>query len=281
MDDPPGDPARVPMAVAVRDPLPRTRPRPPSPGIAAVLGVLETLDRQGSAGLADLCSATGLPKSTLHRACAAMEERGFVERRDEGRYALAIRAVELGTRSSSSALAAAFRAEAAELRRLHDETACLVVLDGGDALFIAKVETTQAVRLVTRVGSRLPAFAAASGRVLLAALAPDAVDAMYAGGELVTPTGRRLDGLGELHRILGRARANGYAENVNETALGLTCLAVPITGTGGRVLAAMTLCVPAGRMDAARRERMLADLAVAAGRASATIRAIHKPAGGG
>src|SRR5579871_1607649 len=60
MDDPPGDPARVPTAVAVRDPLPRTRPRPPSPGIAAVLGVLETLDRQGSAGLADLCSATGL-----------------------------------------------------------------------------------------------------------------------------------------------------------------------------------------------------------------------------
>jgi DNA-binding IclR family transcriptional regulator len=272
------------VAVAVRGAArPTSAPPPPSravsPGIAAVLGVLEALDRRGPAGLAELATATGLPKTTLHRACTAMEERGFVERLGEGRYALAPRAVELGTRSSCSALTSAFQAEAADLRERHNETACLVVLDGADALFIAKVETTQAVRLVTRVGSRLPAFAAASGRVLLAAMAPEAVDALYAEAELVTPTGRRLDGLGELHRILGRARANGYAESVNETSLGLSCMAVPITGGGGHVLAALTLCVPAGRMDGPRRALLLADLRVAGARVSASVRAIHKPAG--
>ena len=152
-----------------------------------MLGVLEALDRLGASGLAELSAATGLPKTTLHRACAAMEERGFVERVGEGGYALASRAVELGTRSSCSALVSVFEAEAAGLLARHDETTCLVVLDDRDALFIGKVETSQAVRLVTRVGSRLPAFAAASGRVLLAALEPAHVDRLLAGVDLVDP----------------------------------------------------------------------------------------------
>ncbi len=266
------------MAVAVRERTPSPG-RAASPGIAAVLGVLEALDRLGEAGLGELGAATGLPKTTLHRACTAMEERGFVERAGECGYVLGRRAVALGTRSRSSALASAFEAEAAALLERHNETTCLVVLDGADALFIAKVETSQPVRLVTRVGSRLPAFAAASGRVLLAAMPPAGVDRLLAGTELVTPVGSRLRGLDELHAILDRARLNGYAENVDETALGLRCLAVPITGACGETLAAMTLCVPAGRIDGRRRRLLLADLRSAGLRASASLRAINKPPG--
>jgi IclR family acetate operon transcriptional repressor len=248
--------------------------------MAAVLGVLEALDRQGTCGLGELSAATGLPKTTLHRACAAMEERGFVERVGDAGYALASRAVELGARSSCSALVSAFEAEAAGLIARHDETTCLVVLDGPDALFIAKAETSQAVRLVTRVGSRLPAFAAASGRVLLAALPPAAVDRLLARVELVTPVGRSMR-LAEIHEILDRARADGYAENVNETSLGLRCMAVPITAPDGATVAAITLCVPSGRIDRRRRRLMLADLRSAGLRASASLRAIHKPPGTG
>jgi DNA-binding IclR family transcriptional regulator len=266
------------MAVAVREhDRPSAPERPPSPGIAAVLGVLEALDRVGTSGLAELAAATGLPKTTLHRACAAMEERGFVRRSEPAAYSLGPRAVELGTRSSGSALVEAFQAEAGELLARHDETTCLVVLEGADALFIAKVETSQAVRLVTRVGSRLPAFAAASGRALLAALPPAEVDRLLAGVDLVTPVGDRLDGLDEVHRILDRVRARGYAENVDETSRGLRCMAVPVTGASGTTVAAMTLCVPTGRIDASRRARMLADLRASGARVSAALRAIGQP----
>jgi DNA-binding IclR family transcriptional regulator len=268
------------MAVAVGERAPKRRSAAPtravSPGIAAVLGVLEALDQLGPSGLAELSTATGLPKTTLHRACTAMEERGFVERCGDGGYTLAPRTVELGTRSASSALVSAFEAEAAGLLARHDETTCLAVLDGTDALFIAKAETSQAVRLMTRVGSRLPAFAAASGRVLLAAQPPAAAEQLLAGVELVTPVGRRLRP-DELDRILDRARAEGYAENVNETSLGLHCLAVPIVAAGGATVAAMTLCVPSGRIDRRRRTVLLADLRTAGLRASATLRAVHKP----
>ena len=83
-------------------------------------------------------------------------------------------------------------------------------------------------------------------------------EASYAGDtstDLVTPVGRRMR-LDELHAILDRARADGHAENVNETSLGLECMAVPITAAGGATVAAITLCVPSGRIDRGRRRRM-------------------------
>ena len=142
----------------------------------------------------------------------------------------------------------------------HDETVCLAVIDGDESVFVAIEETTQPVRLQTWVGRRAPAFASASGRVILAARAPAAVAAEYGGRALVTPTGRRLQTIGELEAILARVRADGFAENHEETAAGLYTASVPIVNETGTVLAAMTMCVPTSRMYPGRRDGLLADL---------------------
>ena len=239
---------------------PARRPGARSPGISAVLDVLELLDREGPTTLADLARETGIAKSTLHRVCSIMFERGWAARDAQtGQIELGPRVAWLAHTAPVSPLAAGFHGVARRLVARHNETTCLTVLDGRDSVFIAKEETTHPVRLVTAVGSRLPAFAAASGRVLLADRPADEVAALYAGCDLTTPTGRELDGLDELFGILSEARSRGYAENVDETALGLHCLAVPV-GPPGRVAAAITLCVPTGRMSAARRREMLPDL---------------------
>jgi len=235
-----------------------------SPGISAVLDVLDVLDVHGPATLAQLARETGTAKSTLHRVCTMMSERGWIARDALSGY------IELGPRVASlaratpvSPLTAGFHGVARRLLDRHNETTCLTVLDGRDSVFIAKEETTHAVRLVTPVGSRLPAFASASGRALLADRTEEEIRALYEGSELVTPTGRRLDGVQELLEILRDTRRCGYAENVDETALGLHCLAVPV-GPPGRVVAAITFCVPTGRMSAARRLEMIPDLLGAA-----------------
>ena len=243
---------------------PARRPGAGSPGISAVLDVLEVLDREGPTTLADLARETGIAKSTVHRVCSIMFERGWAVRDAQtGHIELGPRVAWLAHTAPVSPLAAGFHGVARRLVARHNETTCLTVLDGRDSVFIAKEETTHPVRLVTAVGSRLPAFAAASGRVLLADRPADEVEALYAGCDLTTPTGRRLAGLDELFGILSEARRRGYAENVDETALGLHCLAVPV-GPPGRVAAAITLCVPTGRMSAARKREMLPDLLGAA-----------------
>ncbi len=231
-----------------------------SAGVGAVLGVLEALSREQPAGLARLARETGVAKSTLHRTCAAMTARGWLRRDPASReFLLGPRALALGHPPIQVALADRFPATARRLVDRHNETTCLTVLSGTESVFVAKVETTHPVRLVTQVGSRLPAFASASGRVLLADLDPAVVDQLYADEDLVTPTGVRIGTVLDLHRILETCRARGYAENVDETSLGLHCIAVAV-GEPSAVIAAITFCVPSGRMSEDRRRQMLGDL---------------------
>jgi DNA-binding IclR family transcriptional regulator len=245
--------------------------RPGSPGVHAALSVLELLVARGPLALADLASELGLAKSTLHRVCAILVDRGWAVRDPDGRFDLGIRAIGLGARSADLPIVTAFRGVAANLLTRHDETVCLAVLDGGESVFIALEETSQPVRLVTRVGSRTPAFASASGRVMLAGWQPAGVTAEFGGRALVTPTGRRLRSVSELHDILDGVRQHGFAENEEDTAAGLYALSVPIRNSGDLVLSALTLCVPTSRMNAARREVLVGDLRVAGDRLSLDV----------
>jgi IclR family acetate operon transcriptional repressor len=234
-----------------------------SAGIAAVLDVLDRLDRVGAASLSQLSRETGIPKSTMHRVCLAMAERGWVAReRETGLIGLGPRAALIARSAPASTLISIFEPVAAELVAHHNETSCLTVLEGRDSVFIAKRETTHPVRLVTALGSRLPAFASASGRAMLAELPSEEIERLYAGTELVTPTGRRLGGLRELERLLVQVRARGFAESIDETALGLHCLAVPLRHAPGG--AAITFCVPSGRMNERRRSELIAALRLSA-----------------
>jgi DNA-binding IclR family transcriptional regulator len=235
-----------------------------SPGVHAALSVMELVVTQGPLGLGDLARELQLPKSTLHRICAILVERGWALRDEQGRFEPGVRAVGLGSRAADLPIITGFRHAVAAMMARHDETICLAVLDRDESVFVAIEETTQPVRLQTWVGRRAPAFASASGRVFLAARPADAVAAEYGGRPLITPTGRRLRSTGELTEILDRVRADGYAENDEDTAAGLYTASVPIVNGSETVIAAMTVCVPTSRMDPERRERILADL-IAAG----------------
>ena len=237
-----------------------------SPGVHAALSVMELVVTQGRLGLGDLARELQLPKSTLHRICAILVDRGWALRDEQGRYEPGVRAIGLGSRAANLPIVTGFRHAVADLMTRHDETVCLAVVDGDESVFVAIEETTQPVRLQTWVGRRAPAFASASGRVILARRPPEAVAAEYGGRALVTPTGRRLQTIGELEAILARVRADGFAENHEETAAGLYTASVPIVNETGTVLAAMTMCVPTSRMYPGRRDLLLADL-IAAGEA--------------
>jgi IclR family KDG regulon transcriptional repressor len=240
--------------------VPLAEPVGRSPGVHAALSVVEALVAASPASLVDLSRRLGLPKSTLHRICAILVERGWAIRDQQGRYEPGVRAIGLGSRASDLPIITGFRHAVSGLMSRYDETTCLAVLDGTETVFIAIEETTQPVRLLTWVGRRTPAFASASGRVILAGRPPDAIAAEYGGRPLITPAGRRLRSLAELHEILERVRADGHAENHEETAAGLFTASVPVTNEAGRVLAALTICIPTSRLTDALRERVIADL---------------------
>jgi IclR family KDG regulon transcriptional repressor len=234
-----------------------------SAGVHATLAVLDLLATQPLLGLSEISRELGLAKSTLHRILAVLVERGWAVRDPEGRFTLGIRALRLGSSSADLPIVTAFRTVAAEFLTQHDETIMLAVLDGSESLFLAVEETSQPIRLVTHVGSKTQAFASASGRVVLASHSPASVAALFGGQLLVTPTGRRLNGVAELQSILDEVRARGYAENHEETADGLYAASVPVVNADHVTIAALTTCVPVCRLDDTRRDRIVADLRTA------------------
>jgi len=243
--------------------VPRLDPRTAgSPGVHAALSVIEHIVSHGPLGVAELARDLELPKSTLHRICAVLVERGWAVRDERGRFEPGLRALSVGSRASDLPIVTGFRHAVAPLLERHDETVCLAVLDGADSVFIAIEETTKPVRLMTWVGRRSPAFASASGRVLLAGRPAGAVDALLGTVPLVTPTGREV-ARGELHAILDAVRRAGFAENDEETAEGLYSASVPIVNGAGESIVAITMCVPTSRAGAARRRALVDDLRAA------------------
>ncbi len=231
-----------------------------STGVHATLAVLDLLAARSPLSLSEIARELELAKSTVHRVCSVLVERGWAVRDDEGRFDLGIRALRLGSASSELPIVTAFRTVAAEFLTRHDETIALAILDGVESLFIALEETSQPVRLVTHVGSKTPAFASASGRVVLASRPPATVAARFAGQLLVTPTGRRLNGVAELEAILADVRERGFAENWEETAEGLFAASVPVANDEGVTLCALTTLIPISRMTPGRRDVIVEDL---------------------
>lgn len=239
--------------------------RSTSRGVNATLWILDLLAARGPLHLSELARELPVPKSTIHRICSVLVDRSWAVRDEQGRFQLGIRAFAMTVAGSDLPIVTAFRTVAASLLTRHNETVCLAVLDGDESVYVAIEETSHPVRLVTRVGSRTPAFASASGRVILAGRSPSAIDAEFAGRPLVTPTGRRLNGVAELQAILDVVRRSGYAENNGETAIGLYAASVPVENAAGAIIAALTTCIPTSRITAERHGPLLDDL-VAAGR---------------
>lgn len=233
--------------------------------------MLEALIARAPLSLSDLTAELNIPKSSLFRVCAVLADRGWLLRNSDSRYVLGIRAFGLTAQSGEYPIVRAFRSIAADLLTRHNETVCLAVLDSDDSTFIALEETTHPVRLVTHVGSRTPAFASASGRVMLADRTPGVVAAQFAGRPLVTPTGRRLRDVNELLEILRQVNRDGFAENHDETAVGLHALSVPVRNAAGSVLAALTICVPTSRMTPARQQQLITDMQDAGRRFSESV----------
>lgn len=248
-----------PVGATVIEPGADRRPST-SAGVKATLAVLDLLAARSPLSLSEISRELGVAKSTLHRICAVLVDRGWAVRDGDGRFSLGIRALRLGSSSSELPIVTAFQTVAVEFLTRHDESIALAILDGFESLFVALEETSQPVRLVTHVGSKTPAFASASGRVVLASHPPASVAAMYGGKLLVTPTGRRLNGVAELQAILAEVGEQGYAENVEETADGLYAASVPVTNDDRVTLAALTTLVPVSRITPERRALIVADL---------------------
>ncbi len=200
--------------------------------------------------LEELTSASGLPKPTAYRILRLLMDNGLVERELRGkRYAVGPRlcALSLSVQMRSPRR----RERQAILARLVDaigETCNLTMLDGQEVVYVDRVETSANVRLHMQAGSRVPLHCTASGKLLLAQMAPDQVARLLGTGPLARYTERTIVSMDALMHALDKIRATGVGTDIGEYLEGSVCLAVPIRDARGHVCAAIAVHGPAPRM---------------------------------
>jgi len=116
----------------------------------------------------------------------------------------------------------------------------LAVLDGRDALYLEKLSGHHAVRVISRVGGRLPLHSTGVGLVLLAYAPNDVIDA-YLSDTLHKYLPETVTSPDELRRRLAGIRAQGVAVMSEEMTAGSSSLAAPIRDRTGRVVAAVSI----------------------------------------
>lgn len=212
-----------------------------------VLDILELLgDNIDGLTFPEISEQLGLAKSSLHALLMTLVRSGWINLESSTRsYRIGSRAWETG----QAYLLARELVVAADphLRALcHDvnETVQLGILDGVEVLYIAKVESDHPFRLKSRAGSRLPAWATGLGKVLLAALPPEELRTRMAGVTFESFTEKTVRNLTELEKVLERIRRDGTGRDDGELNPAVHCVAAPVLGQSGSVIAAISCTSP-------------------------------------
>jgi IclR family pca regulon transcriptional regulator len=202
--------------------------------------------------IADVSRASGLTRAVVRRCLYTLRELGYAG--TDGRlYFLQPRILNLGYAYLSTApLPIAAQPVLEELSRTLGEASSVAVLDEGAVVYVGRAATQRIMSVTLGVGSRLPAYCTALGRVLLAHLTQEQVSSELAKVDFIQHTRYTVTSRKRLEEILIGVRHEGFALNDQELEIGLRSIAVPVRNVFGTVVAAMNVSTQASRVS--RRE---------------------------
>ncbi|HEV2784588.1 MAG TPA: IclR family transcriptional regulator [Actinophytocola sp.] len=225
--------------------------------MARALDILELFLETPEASAPEITERLGLPRTTVHELVTTLAARSYLVPvpGQPTRYRLGMRLFLLGsTYAEHLDLAAEAQEVAREIAAACDETVHVALLEGADVVYIAKVDSTHPVRMVSGVGRRLPAHCTGVGKMLLSGLSTEALDARYPRDrELPAMTPRSITSPAKLRTHLAEVRKTGVAYDNCESNDAVQCVAAGVYDRSGAMVAAMSISVPSIRWNKQRR----------------------------
>lgn len=224
-------------------------------GLEKGLLVIAAFDQERSRlSIAEVAERTGLTRAAARRYLITLTHLGYM-RHENKLFALTPMVLRLGQSYLHSArLPRIVQPLLYRLAYALGEAASAGVLDHDQLVCVAAVSAGQLVSVTLQPGTRVPAYCTANGRVLLAHLPQQQIDAFLERAQPERITEHTIVSKERLALEIARARAQGYALVDQELELGLRTIAVPLKNFRGEVVAAMNISVHAGRMP---REQMV------------------------
>jgi len=257
----------------------QSAPKGGVPSVAKATRVLQVLaDSKEPLSLAQLTRALSQPKSSVLAICTTLVHAGLLRKLPDGRYRLGTRVLDLARAYLGSINVAE---EFTEAHRLfptpNGEGMVLAVLDETDVVYIACRNSDLPLDINYRIGMRLPAHCAATGKALLSTLPESRVRALYKRSRLTPLTPYSLRSLDALLEDLGKARALGYATDDEETREGMICYGAPVLEWSDEgAVAAVAVTALKQSLDKARREKLVSTVTALAGYLSDRLGGKHQ-----
>jgi IclR family pca regulon transcriptional regulator len=143
-----------------------------------------------------------------------------------------------------------------EVASRFDEACSAAVLAEDDVLYVARVPgERRIINVELHVGTRLPAYWTAMGRVLLSGLSKSEREARLAKAEILANTPKTVTDRGKLGEAIEKAGRDGFAIIDEELEIGLRSIAVPIRDRAGKIVAAINVSTQSARFSTGEMER--------------------------
>lgn len=237
------------------------------------LAVLAAVGRGPGMTLAEIAAEAGVSRAAARRILITLANLDYVEQRGNG-FVVRPQVFEFGyAYLSEQPLTAVAGRHLEAVAQALNEFCSIAVASGVEIVHIMREAPQRFMRPEIPIGSRFPAYSTAQGRVLLAALSPEALDAELDKLTITQFTSHTARSREELVASIEQVRKLGYALNDQEMEYGVRSAAVPILDRDGHALAALGTVVNASEVPIEQlRTRAIPELRAAADRISADLR---------
>lgn len=208
----------------------------------------------------EISSLLTIPQSSTHNLLETLLNAGYLYRDEGKKYHLGAKLIHIG--SSAMESLDIYDIGTRYLRTLVnnvDETVFMAVLSDNELVYIAKIDSNRSIRTSAQPGKRKPLYCTGLGKSFLAFISEEEKDELLQRIRFKKFTENTITDRLTLEKQLEEYRNLGYSIDDEESEEGLYCLAAPIFGAGGGVIAAISVAGPKERMFS-RKEEIIREL---------------------
>lgn len=224
--------------------------------------ILELFVNNERLSIGELSNMTSYGKSTVHRIVGTFISMQYIDQSlIDGKYFATTKLFELGNAVAGRIpIINIARPYLEELYRECKETVNLGIVDNYEVLYLDKIISKEPLRIDLEIGKRIPAYCSGLGKAVMA----------FSGNEnfeninITRFTKNTVGSIEELKDSLDKTRRDGYSFDDEEYIEGLVCIAVPILGSDGKSIAAISVAVPKTRLTEESKSRSIKLLKIAA-----------------
>jgi IclR family pca regulon transcriptional regulator len=205
-------------------------------------------------GIADIADELGMSRSTTHRYVITLLALGYLEQGASRKYRLGLRVTDLGMSAlNSTGLREHAQPYLEELRQRTSYSVGLAVLDGPEILYVDHARSFRRGQgqtgLDVRIGSRLPAYSTAMGKLLLANLPESDQRELFASLKLAKSGPNTITSKKALKDELVEVLDANFAVDDEELAKDVYSIAAPVRNEARDVVAAVDISVPSSAIS--------------------------------